>query len=155
MKKPNLSFQAFATTLAATVAAGAIAACGGASQQPQPQSPVQGTEVVSAPAKGGQASCSAAGCGAKKEESASKPATKSGQASCSAAGCGAKTGTEEKKMDDAKKDAPSTQAASTTTPAASSSSTAMPAKAPAAAAKPKPKASGQSSCGAGTCSAKK
>ena len=82
--RPNLSFEHFAAVLGA-IGATALVACGGS--QPQP---VQANEVApaaSAPAVAGQASCSAAGCGASKganaaampAASAAAPATTRGR----------------------------------------------------------------------------
>jgi DnaK suppressor protein len=168
--KPNLSFQAFATTLAAIGVSGVIAACGGSSPT-QAKDPVSSSETAAPtkPAAAGHASCSAAGCGANKSAESAKhddAAKKGGQASCSAAGCGANKAAAG--GDAAKKDAPSTSAAATTAtetkpemkPAASSSSTTPPAATPAKAAAPAPalapaKKAGGASCGAGTCAAKK
>src|SRR6476659_9240001 len=79
--KPNLSFQSLAGTLAMLGTSALISACGGS--EPAPQTPANATSTEVAPATGatasptGQASCSAASCGAHKAEGAAadtKPA---------------------------------------------------------------------------------
>ena len=137
--KPNLSLNALAATLAVLGASTVIAACGGSSKGAE--SPVGAKEVPAAGTSSttGHASCSAAGCGAKKDDK-------------SAASCGAK------KAEEKKAEAPAVAPAAGDAPAASAAAapkaaptTASPAKAPAK----KPTTGGQSACGAGTCSAKK
>ena len=136
--KPNLSLNALAATLAVLGASTVIAACGGSSKGAE--SPVGAKEVPAAGTSSttGHASCSAAGCGAKKDDK-------------SAASCGAK------KAEEKKAEAPAVAPAAGDAPAASAAAapkaaptTASPAKAPAK----KPTTGGQSACGAGTCSAK-
>jgi hypothetical protein len=161
--KPNLSLNALAATLAVLGASTVIAACGGSSKGAE--SPVGAKEVPAAGTSSttGHASCSAAGCGAKKDDksAASCGAKKDDKsaASCgakkddkSAASCGAK------KAEEKKAEAPAVAPAAGDAPAASAAAapkaaptTASPAKAPAK----KPTTGGQSACGAGTCSAKK
>jgi hypothetical protein len=144
--RPNLSVHAFASTLAA-LGAGALIGCGGS--DPAPQTPVNATQVAPAPVTvTGQASCSAASCGANKAAAAT-PATAPAAAASPA--------------DTAAAAAPATAAAAGA--AASATPAAAPADATAAAtpadAKPKKKTgkkpptngAGQASCGAGTCSA--
>ncbi len=74
--KPNLSLQSLAATLAVLGTSTVIAACGAPSKGAE--SPVGAKEVQPATSSStGHASCSAAGCGAKKDDK-------------SAASCGAK-----------------------------------------------------------------
>ena len=139
--KPNLSLQSLAATLAALGTSTVIAACGAPSKGAE--SPVGAKEVQPATSSStGHASCSAAGCGAKKDDK-------------SAASCGAK-------KDDHAGPAAAPATPAPVTAAAGDAPKADPAKAPTPAttstAKPpakKPAAAGQSACGAGTCSAKK
>lgn len=170
--RPNLSLQNIASTLAA-LGTTALVACGGSA--PPASSPVQSNEVAPAGATAtpGQASCSAAGCGANKGKAGDAKAAADGHCGASAkhepgqASCSAKSG-DTKGGDTKGADAttPSTGAAAATTPTATPAADAKPAgtkaadKATAATpAKPKtPPASGkkagaaQASCGAGTCS---
>jgi hypothetical protein len=167
--RPNLSLENIASTLAA-LGTTALVACGGSA--PAPSSPVQSNEVTPAAtsATPGQASCSAAGCGANKGKGGDTKAAAEGHCGASAkhdpgqASCAAKGG-------DAKPDSttPSTGAAAGSSPAATpaaaattdakggdkptaAAATTKP-KAPAASGSGKKPGAGQASCGAGTCGA--
>lgn len=132
--RPNLSFENLVGTLAALGTTAILAGCGGA------QPPVKGTEVApsTAPTAGGQASCSAAGCGANKSAASAAapmppppatPATDVAPATTASA------------------------AASATPPVTTASAKPPPPPAPKKAPPPPPKGTGtgQQSCGPGTC----
>ena len=134
--RPNLSFEHFAAVLGA-IGATALVACG--ASEPQP---VQANEVApatSAAATTGQASCSAAGCGANKTGNA--PAMPAASAAAPATSAAAATSPAV--------DAPVAAAAASAAPAAPASPTAVTKP---VAKKKKAMPSGEASCGAGTCS---
>lgn len=154
--RPNLSLESITGALAVLGTGVIMAACGGDA----PKTPVDAKEVPGATDK---AATGDAHCGANKDH-------KAGEAACSA---GAKTGTDAKPADamsapatpaaPASPAAPATPTAAdakgvtgtpatgTAAPASTTKKPAAPGAAPAAA----PKKAGASSCGAGTCSAKK
>jgi hypothetical protein len=173
--RPNLSLEKIAGALA-VLGTSVIMGCGGG-DKPAASPDVKANEVAptSDKAAAGQGHCGAenkdhkpgeAACGAKGG-SASCGAGKGGSASCGAgkggsASCGAgKTGGDTSAAGAKPADATATPAAATpatpATPAATPSSTAKPGDkaAPKPGAAPAGKKAGASSCGAGTCSAKK
>jgi len=131
--RPNLSFEQFAAVLGA-IGATALVACGAAEPQP-----VHANEVApSASAATGQASCSAAGCGASKGANAAAMPAASAVAPETTAAAATAPAT----------DAPVAAAAASAAPTPASSAT--PPKP--VAKKKKVMPSGEASCGAGTCS---
>jgi hypothetical protein len=134
--RPNLSIENLTAVLAA-LGTSAIVACGGNEPQPVHANEVPGT---AAPAGSGMASCSAKGCGGKAADTTA-PAT----APATSPAMGAAATTTPAATADV---AASTSAA----PAASAAPSKAPAKSTAKKATGTPKASGEASCGAGTCS---
>ena len=145
--RSDLSFENIAAVLAA-LGASALVACGGGSPQP-----VNASEVApstAAPATG-NASCSAKGCGASPSGAAAATSPTTNAASTTT-----DTPTATPAATDTPPAATTTPPATTAAPATTTASKTPPRKQPARGAtaqKPKPKASGEASCGAGTCAA--
>jgi hypothetical protein len=149
--RPNLSFENLAAVLAA-LGTTAIVACGGATPQP-----VQANEVKpAANAPAGNASCSAKGCGASPATAAASPATPAATTATSPAteAASATMPAASAVRDTATPPASTTTTTTTvTTPTTAAVSKKQgPRASTAQAPKKKPGASGEASCGAGTCS---
>jgi hypothetical protein len=148
--RPNLSFEKFASVLAA-LGTSAIVACGGSQAQP-----AHATEVVpAAPGATGQASCSASGCGGKaspdgKTGAAAAPAPTTAAAMTPATDVAAPStaSAAAQASSDGGMGAASTSAAAP----AGKPPVAKAAATPKKAGSPKGAPAGEASCGAGTCS---